>query len=223
MAETHGTDSFLSAMTRVWEALLSIVFPHTGYGRKIRSMSDVEFSSMFHIEDVLGTVALFSYKNELIRHMVWLLKYKGDRRAAKLFAGALNDYLLEELSDTILFNGGQSVVVIPLPLSKKRERERGFNQMKLVCDELQKLGRYTFDTKTLLKTRHTKAQTTLKRKDERRKNVEGAFEARGTDRLKGARVILIDDVITTGSTMNEAKRTLKEAGIKNVLCIALTH
>lgn len=223
MAQTHGAGSFLSAVRRVWEAVLSIVFPHTGYARTIRSMSDTELFSMLRVENVGGVTTLFSYKNELVRHMVWLLKYKGDRHATKLFAGALHDYLLEELSDLELFDGKRSVVILPLPLSKRRERERGFNQMKLVADELHLKSGLRVEAGVLIKTRHTKPQTELKRKEERKRNVEGVFAVENRETLKGAHIILIDDVITTGSTMSEAKKTLREAGVKDILCIALTH
>ena len=98
--------------------------------------------------------------------------------------------------------------IIPVPLHSARQRARGFNQAELIAREL---GRPVND-KLLRRRKDTPSQTGLSRR-QRRQNLAGAFEVRST--VKGD-LIVVDDVYTTGSTMNEIARTLKRAGAGRV-------
>ena len=207
----------------LFKKILDLIFPRRGLELKIDSLSPEDLSEKLHIQESGDVVSLFRYKDPLIKQMVWLLKYKRNLHVAQLFASTLNDYLVEELSDEIVFSEGVKIVIIPLPLSKKRERERGFNQMKLITNELKRLGEFTIDTDLLIKKKHTVPQTSLKNKAERTRNIKGAFEVRTKNDLKKTHVILIDDVLTTGSTLSEVQKTLKEAGVHNISCITLAH
>ncbi len=208
----------------LYKLLLNILFPQSKIEKEISALSPESLSDMLHIEDEGGVVSLFQYKNEIVRHMVWLLKYKGNKYVAKLFAAVLYDYLIEELSDDVVFDRGTSHVVIPLPLSRKRKRERGFNQMEFVTHELEKLGDISINTNILVRKKHMEPQTSLSNKAERKRNVKGVFSVQDVKiNLKKTHVILIDDVFTTGSTLQEAKRALKEVGARRVSSIALAH
>ena len=99
-------------------------------------------------------------------------------------------------------------LIVPVPLHRSRERERGFNQAALIAS---RLGR-PIAAGLLRRRKNTPSQTGLSR-SERRRNLAGAFEVRG--HVTGT-VIVVDDVYTTGSTMNEIARTLKRAGAKRV-------
>lgn len=102
-------------------------------------------------------------------------------------------------------------LVLPLPLSKKRFRERGYNQSYLIaCGFLEKRPPFNF----LLRIKETKPQTELSYK-ERLENIKGAFWVL-KEKVEGKRVLIIDDVMTSGATLNEASKTLKEAGAKEV-------
>ena len=78
-------------------------------------------------------IVLFNYRAPLIKKLIWSLKYKGSFKTAKLFAEVLSEYLLEELSDLNIFSGFENPILIPIPLSKNRLRERGFNQVERVA------------------------------------------------------------------------------------------
>jgi ComF family protein len=99
-------------------------------------------------------------------------------------------------------------LIIPVPLHRSRERQRGFNQAELIAA---RLGR-PLATKLLRRRKNTPSQTGLSR-SERKRNLASAFEIR--DDVKGT-VIVVDDVYTTGSTMNEIARTLKRGGAERV-------
>lgn len=102
-------------------------------------------------------------------------------------------------------------IIMPVPLYKKRLQARGFNQSLLLARVISKRLSVRLDYLSLRRTRHTAQQIGLK-PDEREKNVAGAFEvSTGTD-LRGKRVLLVDDVFTTGATIKECSKVLKKAG-----------
>lgn len=113
--------------------------------------------------------------------------------------------------------------LVPVPLHPARLREREFNQALLLCDELSKRGGLPVVPDALERIRPTAPQIGLSLK-ERRRNVRRAFAARRPDRIEGRRVILVDDVYTTGVTLNECARVLRRAGARavSVLTVART-
>jgi len=105
--------------------------------------------------------------------------------------------------------------LIPVPLHPSRERERGYNQSKILAEEISKLCSLPLLDKVLLRKKKTKDQTNLL-PEERERNVKGAFRVSDNLVLKGKRVLLVDDVMTTGATLEECSKVLKEAGAKEV-------
>ncbi len=105
-------------------------------------------------------------------------------------------------------------VVVPVPLHPARQRERGFNQASLLAQLLS--AHTSIPCKPVLKRiRYTTTQTALDR-SERMENLHNAFRLRKNADVRGLRVLLIDDVLTTGSTLSECARVLKRAGAKSV-------
>ena len=112
-------------------------------------------------------------------------------------------------------------LIIPVPLHRSRERERGFNQAFELSRQFSRLTRIPLPTRLLVRTRPTKVQAGLSRR-ERRINLRGAFEVSRSRVLEDKTVLLIDDVFTTGATLNECAKILKEHGALriNVLTLA---
>jgi len=111
----------------------------------------------------------------------------------------------------------ERAALIPVPLSRKRERERGFNQSAELARSLARhVGLPLWDT-VLVRTRHTQTQTRLT-PGERLRNVSGAFRAATSarDRLRGAHVVLVDDVVTTAATLNACAAALCDGGARIV-------
>ena len=104
---------------------------------------------------------------------------------------------------------------MPVPLHPRRLRERGFNQSLLLARHLATRLNLDLDFLSLRRIRYTQPQTGLK-KDERRKNVKKAFGLLDPKVVKGRTVVLVDDVTTTGNTLNECARMLKRAGAKEI-------
>jgi ComF family protein len=150
-----------------------------------------------HLFDFARSALLFTHSlREIIHH----LKYADRVSLAKPLGSILRECLEREP-----FTDG---IVVPVPLYSRRERERGFNQAELIASGL---GR-PVNSGLLQRRKNTPSQTGLSR-NERKRNLAGAFEVRGV--VTGS-VIVVDDVYTTGSTMNEIARTLKRAGAQRV-------
>lgn len=112
------------------------------------------------------------------------------------------------------------VLTMPVPLHPKRLRERGFNQSLLLARHVARQLETELDFFSLRRVRYTLPQTSLARK-ERQKNVRGAFRLEDLKAIRGKTILLVDDVATTGNTLNECARVLKKAGCKKVLCLVL--
>lgn len=113
--------------------------------------------------------------------------------------------------------GGPPQLVVPIPLHPRRLRVRGFNPAAILARSLARELRAPFDPVALRRVRDTPSQTGLDRR-ERRHNVRGAFRTAERARLPG-RVWLVDDVVTTGSTLTEAARVLRRAGARTVVAV----
>lgn len=113
-------------------------------------------------------------------------------------------------------------VIVPLPVTEKRLKERGFNQTFIIGEEISAVTGKELAYRVLYKTKETKDQYTLSR-SERKKNVRGVFALRDGNLLKGKRVLLVDDLFTTGATAREATRVLQAAGSRSVVLFALAR
>ncbi|MDO8482957.1 MAG: ComF family protein [bacterium] len=172
-----------------------------------------------------NTVAVFDYKHPLVRQAIWELKYRGNTNVAELLAQCLHEELAEELSERKSLENFGKPLLVPVPLSKKRLRERGFNQCELLADALEILddGNFFEVRRDLLtKVRDTESQT-KKNRAARLKNLENCFSVKTPEEISGRNVIILDDVITTGATLDEARRTLKACGARKILCLAIAH
>jgi ComF family protein len=113
-------------------------------------------------------------------------------------------------------------LIIPVPLHPKRLRWRGFNQSLLLARQVSRMYEVPVDPFLLYRSRETPPQTQLT-EEERRKNVRGAFAMDAAKPLKGKSVLLVDDVYTSGATVNECSRVLVRGGAKTVHVLTLAR
>lgn len=113
-------------------------------------------------------------------------------------------------------------VIVPLPVTEGRLRERGFNQTYVLSEEIARITGKPIDHWSLVKTKETRDQYTLSR-NERRNNLLGAFAITKSEDIKGRRVLLVDDLFTTGSTVSEASRVIMGAKAEHVEVFALAR
>lgn len=169
---------------------------------------------------------LFDYRHPAIKKAVWLLKYKGKHRLASVFAEVMYGRILEELSDLSVMENFHHAVLIPIPLASKRYRERGFNQATLICKKLINLDKninFSLEKNILIKPKDTEHQARIEDRNKRLKNIIGCFAVKNPEKIKNKNIILIDDVTTTGATLNEAKKTLKKAGARKIIAFTVAH
>ncbi|HEU5233211.1 MAG TPA: ComF family protein [Terriglobales bacterium] len=149
-----------------------------------------------------------------LRKLIHLLKYEQLRPAANILGAKLAQAIAERS-----FAGADPVLLIPVPLHRIKQRLRGFNQSELIAhsaaDYLHR-DRFTVRGGILQRVRPTVSQTGLTR-HQRRENVRGAFMVAKPDQLRDRTVVLIDDVYTTGTTLNECARVLRKAGARKVV------
>jgi competence protein ComFC len=168
-----------------------------------------------------GLWSLGLYKPPL-NQAIQKLKYKWIKEISGVLTNIIVEYWARYqpfLLGEITKSGGEDWVVVPVPLHKKRENWRGFNQSALLAKDLaSKLGLKYGDL--LIRTKNTKSQVTLSGSD-RRQNMQGAFALKLNCQLKTANCLLLDDVWTTGSTIKECCLVLKQAGAKKVWALTL--
>jgi ComF family protein len=194
--------------------------PRRSARTKTRTASDLPIIPETH--DILGTTVttLFHYHAPAVEDAIRALKYEHSGHAAHIIAEALADYLREEVATMQTFSPAP-IVLAPVPLYPARERERGFNQITRILDSLPDDLRTLARPHLLARTRATVQQTRLSR-TERLSNVAGAFALADTSLSPGTRVILIDDVTTTGATLANAANPLRRAGL-DVTLLALAR
>ena len=112
--------------------------------------------------------------------------------------------------------------LVPVPLHPRRLRQRGFNQAEILAGRLSRLSGLDLQTRRLIKVRDARPQTTLSGED-RRDNLKGAYAVRRGRPLSGKTVILVDDVFTTGATIEECSRVLLEAGVQEVRAVSFAQ
>lgn len=175
-----------------------------------------------------GVFALFSYPDPSIRKSLRLLKYGRSREIAHIYGKLVFEALFEWYADDAPFRGnksGEKILIVPIPLSKSRMRSRGFNQSEEIARAITHAPEntlFTCDPHALSKTKDTPSQVSIKNRTKRIKNLVGAYYA-NAERVRARHIIVIDDITTTGATFAEARRALKKAGAKKVICIAVAH
>ena len=201
--------------------LLALLFPLTEKElaiEHVRSMSPQ--LSRKALTNGNSIVTCCRYDDPCVRAAISLLKLHGNPHATQLLATLLGDVLLEELADMQIWNNAH-VYIVPIPISKRRRRERGFNQMERVCALLPKELRTLVRTDILTQTKYIPMQKTLSRA-QRLVNVRGMFALLHSSSLANVHIIVVDDVTTTGATLTEATRMLSSTGA-TVTAVALAR
>jgi len=159
--------------------------------------------------------SLFYYQGEVIR-LVHRLKF-----SEKIsYARSIGELLLKKVLDELLPEQGRPEYIIPVPLHNKRLRQRGFNQSAEISRVIAKKTGLTIKHDVVVRQRSTLTQTGLKAK-QRQKNIKGAFKVMRS--LNAKHVLIVDDVMTTGSTVNELAKVLKKSGVERVGVLSIAR
>lgn len=171
-----------------------------------------------HCHQAVGysLVAATDYEEEVIKKIIWQLKYQGWQSMAnplaKLMTKSLRQSGIMEGSDWLM---------VPMPLHKSRQRNRGFNQSELLAELVALEMSLVWNNEGLKRIRNTMPQAEMIDWTDREKNIGGAFHIEKPELFQGRRIILVDDVFTSGATLREAARVLRLAGAKQVVALVV--
>lgn len=150
-----------------------------------------------------------------VKQMIHALKYDGKKYLAVSLGKMLNDLYCDVARDY------QPDIVIPIPLNSVRLRTRGYNQTELILNEVEGIGD-KIATDVVVRIKDTPHQASLPKKD-RRSNVKGAFEVTRPECIKDKNILIVDDIFTTGATIDECADVLYKAGAKLVRSMTLCN
>jgi competence protein ComFC len=161
----------------------------------------------------LDTLHVLFEFDENLQQIIHSIKYRKMDRLAYGFGL----YCQSHLPPALL---AKDALVLPVPLHPSREKERGYNQSYHIARGLFHTQKQIIVRDLFTRRRNTKSQTTLDRQ-QRQNNVKDAFEIRNPEKVLSKTVIIVDDVVTTGATLNECAGNLKAFGVKEVIGLAL--
>lgn len=216
-------------MSRLFSVLLDLLFPpRCAFCGKILRTGETGMCAACQEKLPWLTGVAAEQKLEFISNCVSALRYQGEVRDSihrykfkglKGYAGLYGSLTAQCVKDHLV---GEYDLISWVPLSEKRKKERGYDQAFLLA-QAAALELEMAAVETLRKARHTDAQSGLEGAAERRANVLGAYEAFDPELIADKRILLIDDVVTTGATLSECARVLRTAGAKGVVCATLAR
>jgi ComF family protein len=187
------------------------------------------------MENAVAINAILSYKDPLVRQIIWQMKFGGQKFLANLCGEIIFREFFEKSLNKIT-DPDQNYILLPIPIHKRRLRERGFNQCESICETIARHGKTVqilYKPKILKRKIYTEKQSWGDRRD-RFSKISGVFE---TDKSElnqlliflqhnpKSSVVIIDDVITTGATTKEAAKVLIDGGIPShqIIILAFAH
>ena len=207
---------------KLWEGLIEVLYPRENYciickdddcfGICNTCRKSIKVINEVYQDEIIS----YGYYGGVLKDLILKFKYKNNFTAGDILAEFLEEYIIKNFEY-------KEYIITYIPLSKKSKKNRGFNQCEYIAKKISRdLSIEVLDI--LTKQKETKEQKTLKR-DERYENIKNAFTIeKGLD-IKNYKIILIDDVTTTGATLQEAYKLLKKFEVKDIklLTLAKSH
>lgn len=188
-------------------------FPLLKFPSNERMLS--EFSRKFETNKIINNfISLFIFEeNSPIKTVLHQLKYEQKFMLGKYLGSLINDYLAEEI-----YNWNADFI-IPVPLHRLKKAQRGFNQSQFISKEISRLFSIKMRPGLIKRNRFTESQTSMN-SIERRENMKGAFILSSKKNIEGKKFIILDDVITTGATIESCGKVLKENGAAEIFALS---
>lgn len=168
-----------------------------------------------------------NYKNKSFNEHLYIFKYEGKVRSLIIdYKFSDKPYLSNFFTKMIIKNEKicrkikNYDIIIPVPIHKRRKCERGYNQSEVIANQLAKNLRIELIADCLIKQKNTVAQSTLTKK-QREENVKQVYKIQNEQKIQNKKIILLDDIYTTGATAEECSKILKQNGAKEILVLTI--
>ncbi len=217
----------LKSLNEIIEKIINYVLPPRTDFEIVQKLSprEIECLPKAEIQKNLSWIhPLFKYGDRRVKAIIWELKYKDNTKPLETIGKLSFDEILDLVSEITTFDSDAKFLLIPIPITSERRSERGYNQSEYI-------GRAIIENDTnhillyapqwLSKTKETPSQSHSDTREDRIKNLLDSFEA--NPQVEDKYVILIDDVVTTGSTLTEARKELLSKRVKDVFAFTIAH
>ena len=201
----------------VYELLITCVdciFPPKDTTLRVRSLTSYDIKHLYTFAQINDTDTLSTYTHKNTRALIHEAKFRKNKKAFALLNTLLEIYLKQTTH--------QIDMIIPIPLSRARMRARGYNQVYEILRAGNIPMHIPIEQNVLTRVRDTRPQTELPR-SERLRNMHDAFGVVHSEKIIDKHILLLDDVVTTGTTLKTAKATLLPYHPASVTCLALAH
>ncbi len=215
-------------LRKIWNLLLDILFPriclncrkYLGNDEIVicgECLRSIEINKIFFRTKNGLLLAAGSYENQALRELIHYFKFNRFLVIESVIGKILLDYL-----KTVALSLN-NFLVVPVPLHKKRLRERGFNQSEIVARIAASFYHLPLEAEVIEKVRNTLSQIELKNYREREENVKGSFAivSKAKSKIKDKNILIVDDVYTSGATINEVAKVLRKGGAKEIVALVL--
>lgn len=217
----------LKSMAHLFESALDFLMPPRSDFDIVRKLTPEKINNLPkapNVEDHDWIFPLFHYKDKRVKAIIWELKYKDNTRALDHIGKLLFEEILALTSDILIFDNDAQFLLIPIPITNSRRSERGYNQSEYIArsiieNDLEHILIYA--PQWFAKIKETPRQSHSETRYDRVMNLLDAFEAHKD--VEGKYIFLIDDVVTTGSTLAEARKELMTKGAKKVYALTIAH
>lgn len=169
--------------------------------------------------------SLFDYKNLHVKKLIRYLKNKSDIQLQKTIAEIFYQELLGFIGEQQDLGYFKNPLVIAVPISKWRHRERKFNQVHVLAKHFAKKYNFEYSKNIIKKTKKTQKQALIKKRKNRFLNIKNAFSLpqKNIKHVQNRDIIIVDDLITTGATLEEIKKLLEKSGARTVIAVTIAH
>ena len=172
-------------------------------------------------------VHICKFQNMNLDKLIYFFRYEGYIRKLILDFKFFNKFYIGKIFSKIMLKNEKLCgnfkfydIIIPVPMYKLKKCERGYNQTEILAEDLATNLNVYYDKNILLKVINNRKQSSLSKED-RRENIKNVFKIENSDKITNKRIILIDDICTTFSTLEECSRILKEAGAAEVTAVVI--
>lgn len=176
--------------------------PHTGFAMHKNNRLEKKFWGRIPLSSAMSE--FYFSKGSIVQNMIHDFKYRGNKKAGHYFGTLMGKSLLNSTRFNI-------DIIVPLPLFERKEKLRGFNQAEILCNGIAEITGKPVISKNVIRKVSTETQT-KKHRLERWKNVDGIFFVKHPYQLEGKHILLVDDVITTGATIEACGSEILRSG-----------